>query len=63
MNVGTFAVVGHEEEIVCSPGGALGSFGCSPLLYDHLAQDATQGDDRETLRLELDEEDAPRLVS
>ena len=56
------AVVGDEEQVVRRPGGALGAVGGGALLERHPAQDAAQRDDREPLRLELDEEDAPGLV-
>src|SRR6185369_876822 len=56
------AVVGDEEQVVRGPGGALGAVGGGTLLERHLAQDATQRDDGEFLRLELDEEDAPGLL-
>jgi hypothetical protein len=36
-------------------GGALYAIGGGALLERHLTQDAAQGDDRELLRLELDE--------
>ena len=56
------AVVGDEEQVVGGPGRALGAVGRGALLERHLAQNATQSDDRKPLRLELDEEDAPGLI-
>src|SRR3989304_1950871 len=56
------AVVGDEEQVLRSPGGALGGPGRGPLLEHHLAQDAPQGNNGQALGLELDEEDAPGLV-
>jgi hypothetical protein len=57
-----FPVVGDEEQIVRSPGGAFGAVGGGALLERHLTQDAAQRDDGKLLRLELDEEDAPGLL-
>jgi len=57
-----FAVGRHEQQIVQVPGRTLGAVGRGSLLENQLPQDAAQGDHGQTLRLELDEEDAPRLV-
>ena len=55
-------VVGDEEQVVGGPGLALGPIGRGALLERHLAEDAAQRYHRQALRLELDEEDAPRLA-
>ena len=55
-------VVGDEEQVVGGPGLPLGLVGRGALLERHLAQDAAQRHDGQTLRLELDEEDAPGLA-
>ena len=57
-----FAVVGHEEQVVSSPGLALGPVGRGTLLEGHSAEDAAQRHHGQALRLELDEEDAPGLA-
>ena len=56
------AVVGDEEQVVGGPGLALGLVGRGALLECHLAENAAQRHHRQALRLELDEEDAPRLA-
>ena len=56
------AVVGHEEQVVGGPGLALGLVGRGALLEGHLAEDAAQRYHGQSLRLELDEEDAPGLT-
>ena len=56
------AVVGHEEQVVGGPSLALGLVGRGALLEGHLAEDAAQRHHGQTLRLELDEEDAPWLA-
>ena len=56
------AVVGDEEQVILGPGGPLGAVGRGALLERHLAENAAQCHDGESLWLELDEEDAPRLV-
>ena len=58
----THAVVGDEEQVILGPGCPLGAVGGGALLDRHLAEDAAKRHHRQALRLELDEEDAPRLV-
>ena len=58
----TFAVVGQEEQVVGSPSLALGRLGRGTLLEHHLAENAAQRHHRQTLGLELNEEDPPRLT-
>jgi hypothetical protein len=62
LPLAALAVVGDEEQVVGSPGGAVGAVGGGALLERHLAQDAAQRHHRQLLRLELDEEDAPGLA-
>ncbi len=57
-----FAEGGNEQQVVRVPGGAFGAAGRRPLLEHQLAEDAAQGDNRQALGLELDEEDAPGLA-
>ena len=57
-----FAVVGDEKQVVCSPGGPLRAVSGSALLERNPTEDAAERDDGELLRLEPDEEDAPRLL-
>ena len=54
------AVVGDEEQIL--GGGPFRAVRGGALFQDDPAQDAAQGHDREPLRLEPNEEDAPGLA-
>ena len=55
-------VVGDEQQVVDRPRLALRSLSRCSLSEGHLAQNAPQRHHRQLLRLESDEEDAPRLV-
>ena len=56
------SIVGDEQQVVHRPGLALRPVGGCSLSQGYLAQDAPQRRNRQPLRLELDEEDTPRLV-
>src|SRR4051812_12073155 len=62
LSLVTVAVIRNEKQVIRRPGGPVRAIGGRASLQRDLAQYATERDDRKSLRLELDEVDAPRLA-
>ncbi len=59
---GLVAESGNEKQIAGLPGGALSLIGGGAFLDDEMAENTAEDDDGKFLFLELNKEDAPRLV-